>query len=389
MNESAISRPTNPLLTRVYGKTGIAVSAVGFGGMRFKTLEDPDACVALVLRAYEGGVTYFDTAPGYCQGQSEVFFGRAFQQMRRTRHKRPFTVSTKSAKREPDALRADLEQSLKNMGLDAVDIFHVWCVTSWEDYQARHAKGIFRMCEQLRAEGLIRHIAMSTHMPGEDIARALRDYPLDGVLLGYSAMNFPYRDAGVQAASELGCAVVVMNPLGGGMIPQHPERFACLRTGPSETVAQGALRFLLADPRITVALVGMGEPRDVDEALAAASREAVLPPGQIERIRAQLNERFDQLCTGCRYCEPCPQGVPIAKLMDVYNHAELNAGQVRAAIGRLQGHWGIALDDPCLEACVQCGRCEALCTQKLPIEDRLRAVARWAEEAAADPARQP
>lgn len=367
------------MLTHQYGKNGLAVSAIGFGGMRFRDPDDHDACAALVLRAYRGGVSYFDTAPGYCRDQSEIIFGKAFRQMLPSRAERPFVVSTKSSKREPDALRADLERSLERFGLETVDVFHVWCVTTWEDYLSRKEKGILRMCERLREEGRVRHIALSTHMPGEDIAKALNDFPFDGVLLGYSAMNFPYRNAGVQAAADLGIGVVVMNPLGGGMIPQHPERFDFLRISQEETVAQAALRFLMDDRRISVSLVGMAEARDVDEAVEAAATFTPLPAGEAERIAKQLNARLDQLCTGCRYCEPCPQAVPIARLMDAWNHAELNAGNPAAALARLKNHWGIALDDACLSNCVQCGRCEALCTQKLPIEARLREIAQWAK----------
>lgn len=359
------------------------VTPVGFGGMRFKNPENLDESAELVLRAYRKGINYFDTAPGYFGGKSEEIFGRAFREMLPSRDKMPFYVSTKSSRSDPDGVRSDLETSLQRMGLTCVDVLHVWCVKSPEEYRERKARGVLKMCERLREEGMVRHIAISTHMPGDDIAETLRDYPFDGVLLGYSAMNFPYREAGVAAAGDLGIGLVVMNPLGGGMIPQNPERFAFLRESPDEGVVPGALRFLMSDPRITVALVGMAEPRDVDAAVDAAETFRPFSPEKIEQIRSELQASFDALCTGCRYCEPCPQGVPIAKLMDAYNQYEFSRRSREALLGRLRYHWGVELDDPVLHACVQCGRCEALCTQKLPIEQRLQQIADIADAAAA------
>jgi len=201
------------MIYRTYGSTGIKVSAIGFGGMRFDE-KNLDSCAALVKAAYDADINYFDTAPGY--GESEKIFGAAFKQMKKSRSHRPFCVSTKSMKAEPQQVRKDLETSLKRMNLDYIDFYHFWYVLSFDEYHRRKANGVLKEFERLKNEGLIRHICVSTHMTGPDIGKMLRDYPFEGVLLGYSVMNFAYREAALVTAAKLNLGVVVMNPLGGG-----------------------------------------------------------------------------------------------------------------------------------------------------------------------------
>jgi len=356
------------MIYRTYGSTGVEVSAVGFGGMRFDE-KDLDSCAELVKTAYDAGINYFDTAPGY--GESEKIFGAAFKQMKKTRSQKPFYVSTKTLKDSPGEVRKDLEASLKKLNLDYIDFYHFWYVLSLDVYHQRKANGVLKEFEKLRDEGLIKHICVSTHMPGPDIDKMLRDYPFEGILLGYSAMNFAYRQTALETAAKLKLGVVIMNPLGGGIIPQHPEKFAFVKTRPDETVVEGAIRFLLNDSRITIALVGIGHPKHIKEAVAAVDGYKPIPQKTIKKIRAALNESFNELCTVCQYCDDCPQGIDVPKLMDAYNHYVL-MGKEADAIFRLEMHWGFKLDDDFLKDCIECGQCEKACTQKLPIRQRLK-----------------
>lgn len=357
------------MLYRTYGKTGIEVSAIGFGGMRFENQDDVDACASLLKRAYDEGITYFDTAPGY--GKSEDLFGVALKEMKKTRAEKPFYVATKTTKSKPDDIRKDLETSLKRMDLDYIDFYHVWCILSLDAYEKRKVDGLLQEFERIKEEGLIKHICVSTHMGGKDTGIMLNDYSFAGVLLGYSAMNFSFRDEGISAAAALDNGVVVMNPLGGGIIPQYPDRFGFVRTRQEETIVEGALRFLINDPRITVSLVGFANEKQLEEALRAVDGYQPIPTEKIEHIRDSIHDYFDELCTGCQYCDQCPEGLPIPKLMDAYNQLILR-NDTKKMIGRLRYHWGIDLDkEDWLNQCHQCGVCEDACTQKLPISDRL------------------
>jgi len=368
------------MIYNTYGQTGIDVSAIGFGGMRFPSAASEETCAELVKTAYDAGINYFDTAPGY--GRSEDLFGLAFRDMLPTRERRPFYVSTKTNKADPDKIRKDVETSLQRMGLESVDFLHMWCIMSLDSFHERRKRGALKELEKLQNEGLARHIVVSTHMPGSDIGEMLRAYPFEGVLLGYSASNFAYREAGIEAAAELGRGVVCMNPLGGGTIPRHPERFEFVRTRPDATLVQGALRFLLDDPRITIALVGFDTQEHLQEALGAVAPHEPLADAERKRIRESLKDSFNELCTGCAYCDQCPEGIPIPKYMEAYNHWMLS-GDPRQMISRLRYHWGVNLEDDELARCTECGQCEDACTQHLPIPARLKQIRDEIEKAAA------
>jgi predicted aldo/keto reductase-like oxidoreductase len=353
---------------RKYGDTGTPLSAIGFGGMRFIDQNNVDACATLIQTAYDKGINYFDTAPGY--GKSEELFGVAFKEMLKHRSTKPFYVSTKTFCGDPAEIRKELETSLQRMGLDYIDFYHVWCIMNKEAYQERKLKGALEAFEKLQQEGLIRHICVSSHMTGTDIEWMLKDYPFAGILLGYSVMNYAYREQGIKAAADLQRGVVIMNPLGGGIIPQHPERFDFVRTRPDETAVQGALRFLLNDERITTALIGFSTVEQIDEAISAVDGFHPLSPATVQEIRGHLRDAFDQLCTGCGYCDNCPEGVPIPKMMDSYNQFMLS-GNLASIPDRLSWHWGIGRRSEVHDLCSKCGLCEEACTQKLPIRERL------------------
>jgi predicted aldo/keto reductase-like oxidoreductase len=187
-------------------------------------------------------------------------------------------------------------------------------------------------------------------------------------------MNFAYRDVGLAAAAaKFNRGVVVMNPLGGGLIPQNPKLFEFVRTQEDETVVQAALRFLINDSRINVALIGFTKQQHLDEAITAVEGYKPIAPETIKKIRGSLEESFDQLCTGCQYCDKCPEGISVPRMMDVYNHKVLGNKSIDA-INRLRWHWGIDLENNYLDKCTKCGICEDACTQRLPIRQRLEEI---------------
>lgn len=357
------------MIYRPYGKTGIDVSVLGFGGMRFADQNNVDECASLVTAAYDAGVTYFDTAIGY--GKSEELFGVALKQMKKTRAARPFYVATKTFAGDESSLRKELETSLTRMGLDYIDFYHVWCILSPDAWKQRQP--VVKAFEKLRSEGLVKHICVSSHMTGPEIQSMLDDYDFAGVLLGYSPMNFSYREAAVEAAAKKNMGVVVMNPLGGGLIPQHPDRFSFVKSRSDETAVEGALRFLINDPRITVTLVGLSSQAQLTEAIRAVDGYAAIPETKIKQIRDSIKASFNELCTGCRYCDECPEDIAVPKFMDAYNQYMLS-GKGEDIINRLNWHWGVGPDSDILSKCVECGRCETACTQHLPIIKRLKEI---------------
>jgi predicted aldo/keto reductase-like oxidoreductase len=354
--------------TKPYGRTGKSISVIGFGGMRFANPADLDASAAVVHHAHAKGINYFDTAPYYCDDRSEDIMGRAFQAMPRD----SFFVSTKCSEADGDKLRASLERSLKRLGVDAIDFFHIWCLLRPEQLDERRKGGAIAAAQRAKSEGLIKHLVVSSHLNGEDNAAVLESGLFEGITIGYNAINFPFRAKTLEAAAKHHLGVATMNPLGGGLIPRNAERLAFLKGPQDKDVVQAALRFNISQPAITAALVGFSTEREVDEAVAAVENFAPYPAEHIERVKAGIGTSFEGFCTGCGYCIPCPVDVQIPKLMDAFNQKILE-GTDNAIKERLKWHWSLPAAAAAL--CTECGACEEACTQHLPIRERLKSIA--------------
>ena len=352
--------------TKPYGTTGKNISVIGFGGMRFGVPEKIDEMAEVVLHAHQQGVNYFDTAPGYCQDKSEDIMGAAFKQMPRD----SFYASTKCSSPDAGKLRQSLEASLKRLNLEKIDFFHIWCVVTLDAWQKRLSGGAVAEALKAKSEGLVDHVTVSSHLQGNELSDVLEEGYFEGVTLGYCAINFPYRQKALDTAAKLNLGVVTMNPLGGGLIPQNPEQFDFLRAPADKTVVEAAIRFNVSNPAVTCALVGFSNKQQVDDAVEAVRNFQPYSESHVDGLREKISDSFDGLCTGCGYCLPCPEGVPIPKLMDAYNHIILNSSQ--RLTDRLAWHWQLKPSDA--EACSLCGACEAKCTQHLPIRKRLKEI---------------
>lgn len=359
------------MIYKEYGTTGKRLSAIGFGGMRLPNPRNPAEGMAVLHAARRAGITYFDTAPYYCDDRSESIFGEALRTMPNS--SLPLYTSSKCSQASGAEFRRGLEKSLARLGLPQITFFHLWCVMDPTDWKARLAGGALAAALKAKEEGLIGHVCVSTHMNGAEIAQLVADHPeIEGLTLGYCAINFPYRLKGVEAARRLRRGVVAMNPLGGGLIPQHADVFDFIRAPGDPDVVTAALRFLVSDPGITTALVGFSSVDQVAAAVRAVENFTPHAPEHLETIRAGIEKDFDEMCTGCGYCLPCPQGIPIPRYMDVHNLMQLKStdDEIR---GRLKYHWDLT---PAKAAeCVECGLCETRCTQHLPIIARLKKVA--------------
>jgi predicted aldo/keto reductase-like oxidoreductase len=351
-----------------YGKTGIRLSTIGFGGMRFPQPERIDEMAELIRHAHGRGINYFDTAPFYCEDKSEEIMGRAFATLPRD----SFYCSTKCSAASGDELRQSIERSLQRLQVSCIDFFHIWCLLRPGQLEERRSGGAIAAVHKAKDEGLVKHVVVSTHLSGAEIVPVLESGLFEGVTLGYNALNFPFRQEGLAAAGRLDLGVVTMNPLGGGMIPRNAERLAFLKGPQDRDVTQAALRFNLSDPAVTVALVGFASKAEIDEAVAAAEDFTPYAADHIERLKGQIGSSFNGFCTGCGYCLPCPAEVPIPKFMDAYNQKILGRGEAGIR-DRLKWHWDLKPDQAA--ACVQCGQCEEECTQHLPIRDCLNSIA--------------
>lgn len=363
---------------KTYGSTGKKVSAVGFGGMRFDTSRPIEENAALVRYANSLGINYFDTAPGYCNDTSEDIFGEAFKDM-----PGQFYVSTKGMPTKYDTAEKAynaVKKSLKRMGLKKINFYHIWCIRHMEHYELAMQKGgQYEGLLRCKEEGLIDHIVLSSHQTGDGVKAILEEGKIEGVLLGVNILNFPYRWSGVETASKLGYGVVAMNPLSGGAIPSHEEDLAFLAED-GGTATEAALRFVIGAPQITVALNGFTTKDHIDTACRIADECSPYSREEIQGIADKVGASMNEACTGCGYCDQCPQGIAIPSFMQVYNekHVFHKSDEAMKDYVNNAYNWGMLVGkEGSHQDCTACGLCEKECTQHLPIIQRLKAFDQW------------
>ncbi len=374
------------MIVKPFGKTGLNVSAVGFGGMRFDTKQSNAENAALVRYAVDNGINWLDTAPQYCNDRSEDIFGLAMQELGSRREDvvlctkgQPYVYDT------AEKARAAVEKSLRRLKTDYIDFYYVWCVLRLDQYeQAMRPGGQYEALLRCKEEGLIRHIVVSTHLRGPEVKTLLAKNEFDGVLLGVNVLNFQYRWQGVTAAHEQGLGVVAMNPLAGGVIPQNEAALDFLAE-PGETPTEAALRFCVGCPQITVALNGFSAREHIDTACRVADRAEPFTDAHIDRIRKHISTTMDDLCTGCGYCMGhCPEQIPVAGYMQYYNDKLLLKKTDAEMTEGLKNHkkFGILVGARPAAECIACGQCERACTQHLDIIRRLNDISQWEHQLA-------
>lgn len=369
------------MIYNTYGKTGKKVSAVGFGGMRFDESKTRQENAELVRYANSQGINYFDTAPRYCNDTSEDIYGEAFKDM-----PGQFYVSTKGMPTELDTAEkaiAAVKKSLQRLGVKKINFYHIWCIRKMDHYElAMKPGGQYDGLLQCQKEGLIDHIVLSSHQTGNEVKKILEEKKIDGVLLGVNILNFPYRWEGVQTAADMGYGVVAMNPLGGGSIPTHEKELGFLCEG-NESPTEAALRFVISIPQITIALNGFTTKEHVDMACRIADEATPFTEEKISKIKEKIGASMNEACTGCGYCDVCPQGISIPSFMQVYNEKHVfhkDEEEMKTFVENAY-NWGIIAGKKGTAAdCIECGLCEKECTQHLPIITRLKEFAAWDRE---------
>ena len=183
---------------------------------------------------------------------------------------RPFFVSTKTMAAEPTPSGVSGDFLKRLGGCHRLLSCLVPRAAGGPSAQAQRRLEAFA---RLKEEGLIRHIAVSTHLEHEHVAAMLDEGQglFESMLIGLNIQNYHLRHAGVQAAAERGMAVVTMNTLGGGVLTNHEDRFRSVVGDKDESILDTAIRFNLSIPGISSVLVGFRNKEDVDTAVEAVS----------------------------------------------------------------------------------------------------------------------
>lgn len=367
---------------RTFGTLDWKPSALGFGAMRLPTIDDDPAQIdepeatRMVRYAIDHGVNYVDTAYPYHRETSETFLGRALQDGYRER----IRLATKMPCwkiEKPEDFDRFLDEQLAKLQTDHIDFYllHSLNADTWP--QVRD-KGVLSWAEGALVDGRIGHLGFSFHDQYEvfqEIVDATGLWTFCQIQYNYMDVEHQAGTKGLQYAADKGLAVVIMEPIRGGRLAGDvpPAVQALWDAAPTQrTPADWALQWVWNHPEVSLLLSGMSTMEQVVQNLESAERSGpgTLTEEELDLI-AQVRDAYKALgpipCTDCKYCLPCPNGVNIPRVFEIYNELMMYGNDQRA-----QMIYNTFVDaEERADNCIECGECLEQCPQQIEIPDWL------------------
>jgi len=323
-----------------FGRTSLNISELGFGGIPIIRL-NKDIAVKVIRRAYERGITFYDTANAYRDSEEKI--GCAFEGMRGK-----VVIATKTLQRNAQGATKQLENSLRMLKTDYIDLYQLHQIAQEKDLTAvTDPEGALEAVVKAKDEGKVRFIGVTSH----NLSMAVK-LVKTGL---FSSIQFPFnfienapKDELHTTARELGMGILAMKPFAGGVIDNADVTFKFLRQYPD-----------------VIPIPGFDSVDRVDEVVSFYERSNVVTEQDqqiMERYRSELGKVF---CRRCEYCQPCPNGVMITMAMGYKILASRMSPAVSIDFGR------VAMES--VKLCDDCGTCVERCPYELPILEMLKA----------------
>ena len=358
----------------------------GFGCMRLpmKGEEvDTEEFSRMVDAFLASGLNYFDTAHGYLRGKSET----AIRECLTSHHERSSYLLTDKLT-EPyfnseEDIRPFFESQLEACGVEYFDFYlmHAQDHNNYQKFKRYHA---YEVASQLKEEGKIHHLGISFHDKADVLDMILNEHP--EIEIVQIQLNYvDWEDASVESRKVYEVCekhdkpVIVMEPVKGGSLVNLPEEadkiFRELNGGSN---ASYAIRFAASHPNIAMVLSGMSNMEQMEDNLSFMKDFEPLSEEETEAIR-KVCDIFNSLnlipCTSCHYCveeNACPMNIRIPDMFAALNSFEVfhtwTSSFYYGSVLTSEGHSKAS-------ECLQCGMCESVCPQHLPIRDLLIKVA--------------
>jgi hypothetical protein len=302
---------------------------------------------SVIERAVDAGINYFDTARGYSHGNNERMVAAALG----TRRKQ-VVLSTKTHSLDKAGMQADLEQSLRELNTDYIDIWHLHGKTSPEEIRDE----MIEVQQLARQQGKIRFTGVSTHGGQQQLLPWLaKKGVFDVVLTSYNFSMDPSMDEAIAAAAKMGMGVVAMKVMAGGYRDVDPG------TPLAQKLAQqgallAALKWVINKPNVATTIPSMTDMDQLEENLQAMGHS--FSAGDAKLLAAHLEMIRPLYCRMCGECDgACRKGLPVADVLRCLTYAD---GYGQFALGRER-----FLELSREQVAVRCGDC-AECTVRCP-----------------------
>lgn len=318
------------------GNTGITTPQNAFGALPIQRISKEEA-VKLLRKAFDGGITFFDTARAYTDSEEKI--GEAFEGMREK-----LFIATKTMPSTPEKLKQDLDTSLKLLKTDYVDLYQLHCVP--QCYRPDDGTGLYEALQEAKEQGKIRHIGITAHKIG--IAEEIVESGL------YETLQFPFsylateRDiALVKKCEEKGMGFIAMKGLSGGLL----------------TNSDACMAFMSQYPVLPI--WGIQRESELDEWLSFFQRDVSMTEEMKAIIEKDRGELLGEFCRGCGYCAPCTADI-------IINQCARMSQLIRRAPSQtwLSDTWQKEMMK--IEDCVECNLCRQRCPYGLDIPNLLR-----------------
>jgi predicted aldo/keto reductase-like oxidoreductase len=355
----------------------------GFGMMRLPMNGDavdiPQTC-DMVDAFINAGFNYFDTAHGYIGGKSEL----AVKECLTSRYPRDSYILTD--KLSPNFFNTEAEirpyfqSMLEACGVEYFDFFLLHSLTAG-NYSHYTGNRAFEIASELKAEGKVRHVGISFHDKADVLDKILSEQPvIEVVQLQFNYLD--YEDAGVQSrlcyevCVKHGKPVIVMEPVRGGSLVNLPE------AGLEEIAKLGeyspagyAIRYAASFDNIFMVLSGMSNMEQMTDNVKSMKNFTPFTEAEFDTVYrvADIIRAIPTIpCTSCKYCtdgDRCPMSIRIHSIFGAENKARrFNTEDARGQYNWVTSKGGKPTD------CIECGACEEICPQQLPIRQLLKEI---------------
>ncbi|HPC28707.1 MAG TPA: aldo/keto reductase [bacterium] len=366
------------MLYRRFGNTPYNVSRLGFGAMRLPVLPDGnvdfDKAVEIMRYAIENGVNFIDSHHFYHNGQSEEAIGRAIKGFPREKLILQTKIGMYNNYTDKQCWEL-LENALKKLNTDYID-FYLTHSLNWDTY-TKYNRQFMQFTQKALDQKLIRYRGFSVHDNVENMKKIIQTGQFQAMTVQY---NLLYRDSeqAIELAHQKGMGVVVMGPVGGGTFGYPGEELLSWAGLKQKSTASIAIRFVLSNSNVDVALSGMSTLDQVIDNINTVSNFTPLDKEDIKKLDEIFESRKKLLnlyCTGCRYCMPCPNNVNIPSNFHWYNVANVYGVRKRAE----EKYFSMKPEERA-SSCIACGKCVEKCPQKIQIPEKLKDVADYFED---------